>query len=356
MAQLRLVLDQLVSPVDSDLADASRALLGGLVRTAPSGCDVAAIVPAGEGEELPGVSEVRRLPLARRELSAAWQLGVARGVGAGMIHSPTLLAPLVRHDRVHDHDQIVPTVWDLRAWEDPESLPRAVVMAQRALLRRAVKHADAVVVPTHSLVDRLSSIARLGDRIRVIPGAAAPEVLVGADAAQRRADAGVPAERIVLAGDPATLGAGFSAVAATGLDAVVLDVREGGEPEVSEIASIAGLPEARLHVRGRLSAADRAAVLGGAAAFIATDDAGRWPWRLVEAMALSVPVVAADSDVHRDVLADGGMLVAAHDMRDAVAEATTDARERLSVLAQDRARGFSWEGAADRVWALHAEL
>jgi hypothetical protein len=30
-----------------------------------------------------------------------------------MIHSPTSLAPLVKHDRVHDNDQTVVTMWDL---------------------------------------------------------------------------------------------------------------------------------------------------------------------------------------------------------------------------------------------------
>jgi hypothetical protein len=31
-------------------------------------------------------------------------------------------------------------------------------------------------------------------------------------------------------------------------------------------------------------------------------------------------------------------------------------RERLSVLASDRARAFSWRDSAERVWQLHADL
>ncbi len=95
----------------------------------------------------PGLAGVRRTALARRELAGALQLGVGTGIGGGMIHSPTLFAPLVRHDRVHDNDQTVVTVWDLRPWEAPEELPRTAVSWQRAMLKRAVKHADAVVAP-----------------------------------------------------------------------------------------------------------------------------------------------------------------------------------------------------------------
>ena len=47
-AILRLVLDQVVSPVDPDLAVASRELARALVATAPTGCGASAIVPAVE--------------------------------------------------------------------------------------------------------------------------------------------------------------------------------------------------------------------------------------------------------------------------------------------------------------------
>ena len=100
-AVLRVVLDQVVSPTDADLAMASRELARALVASTPSGCEVAAIVSSGadvagtvEGA-VPGLASLARMPLARRELAASWQLGVAPGVGGGMIHSPTLLAPLV---------------------------------------------------------------------------------------------------------------------------------------------------------------------------------------------------------------------------------------------------------------------
>jgi len=35
---------------------------------------------------------------------------------------------------------------------------------------------------------------------------------------------------------------------------------------------------------------------------------------------------------------------------------STAAVERYAVLASDRGRAFSWAGAAERVWQLHADL
>ena len=118
-ARLRFVLDQLGQIVDPDLASAAVDLADGVIATAPSGCTVDLIVPAGSDATIRGVGEVRTLGLARRELAASWQLGIAPGVGGGMIHSPSLFAPLVKHDRVHDDDQTTVTLWDLRAWDAP---------------------------------------------------------------------------------------------------------------------------------------------------------------------------------------------------------------------------------------------
>src|SRR5690606_30419403 len=52
-AQLRVVLDQAATVVHPDQADAAIGLARGLVATAPSGCSVEAIVPAGAEVELP---------------------------------------------------------------------------------------------------------------------------------------------------------------------------------------------------------------------------------------------------------------------------------------------------------------
>lgn len=354
--QLRVVLDQLAQVVDADQAAAALSLTQGLIETAPKECGVDAIVAAGAEVDVPGLGEVRKLGLARRELAAAWQLGVAPGVGGGLIHAPTLMAPLVKHDRLHDNDQVAVTVWDLHAWEAPEALSKTAVAWQRGMLRRAVKHADAVVVPSHAIAERIVQIAKLGDRVRVIAGAQPEGFAVPLDASERRAALSLPERYIVVCGTGTTFEHGFRAAAAADIDAVVIDGAEGSEPRLVEGASAAGLPERRAHVRGRLSADDRAAVLAGASAFVATSGQAAWPWRAVEAMALSVPVVAVDSGVHRDAIAEGGALVDAAEIPDAVVDAVGAGANRLGVLAGDRARAFSWASSAERVWSLHADL
>jgi len=377
---LRVVLDQLVAPTDADLAAASTHLARGLVAAVPSGCEVTAIVPAGLPEQLAavqtevaGVTEVHRALLPRRELAAAWQLGGVPGVGGGMIHSPTLLAPLIKHDRLHDHDQTVVTVWDLTPWEAPSEWPRSVVAWHRAMLKRAVKHADAVVVPTHAMAERLGSHVRIGDRLRVIAGAPPTGFTRPTDSVGRRRGLTLPDDYIVLPGATAAsagLADGLRAVAAAlaadaALHVVVIDAAEGTEPTILDQAGAAGIPEHRVHVRGRLDDHDRAAVLADARVLVAPSRQHAFPWRVVEALEVGVPVVTAGSPVHAEVVFDGGIVVGGADaaadadaLADAVLRAATDAdaAARLRVLATDRARAFSWREAAERVWQLHADL
>ncbi|MGN8024976.1 glycosyltransferase [Microbacterium sp. 22242] len=358
MAVLRVVLDQVNDIVDPDLAEAARSLLTGLAATAPQRCTVEAIVPGGAGADapIPGADTVHRLALGRRELAAAWQLGVIAGVGGGMIHAPSLFAPLARHDRANDYDQTVATVWDLRAWTAPESLPRASVLWQRGMLKRAVKHGDAVVVPTHAMAQQLADIAPFRDRIRVIPGAAPEGFAIPHDAAERRIALGAPGRYLVATGTAATLEPVFAAAVAADADAFVLDAPEGAAPAIAEAAREAGLDAPRVHVLGRQEAEDRAALLGGAIALVASDPAPVWPWRMLEALAIGVPVIAAQGGAHADLLADGGLLVDPAGFADAVQEAAGEGARRLSVLASDRSRAYSWNGSAERVWALHADL
>lgn len=355
-AQLRVVLDQITQVVDSDQAAASLDLTAGLIATTPSGCTVEAIVPAGGAADMVGLSGTRVLPLGRRELAGSWQLGIVPGVGGGLIHAPTLMAPLVKHDRLHDDDQVAVTVWDLLAWEAPELLSKGAVAWQRGMLRRAARHADAVVVPSHAMAERIGSFAKLGDRVRVIAGAPPEDFAIQADAPGRRIALSLPEAYVVLTGSADSLEHGFRAAAAADADAVVLDAAEGAEPRLAEIASAVGLPERRAHVRGKLSPEDRAAVLTGAAAFVGTSAHSAWPWRAMEAMSLGVPIVAVDSGVHRDIIAEGGALVSPAELSDALTDAVGTGAARLRVLAGDRARAFSWASSAERVWALHADL
>lgn len=364
---LRVVLDQLIDVVDPDVAEAGTQIARALVATAPRGCVVEAIVPAGAESAVADaatVAHTTRAPLARAKLAAAWQLGVAPGLGHGLIHAPSLMAPLVRHDRVNENDQTVVTMWELCAWEVPDDLPRGAVAWHRAMLKRAEKHADAVVVPAHAMADRLAGLSpKLHSRVRVIPGAPPAGFAVPSDAVGRRRDIGVPDEVIVLAGarcDEAALSAGLSAVAALGDEhaVVVLDIPEDRVSRARDLAAAAGLRAELVHARGSLASGDRASVLDAAIALVAPSELTAFPWRAVEAMALGVPVVAASSPTHDEILLDGGSIAPRDDLGDALGEvlASDATRMRASVRASDRGGSFSWRDHAERVWALHAEL
>ena len=364
---LRVVLDQLTDVVDADVAEASVQLTRALVATAPRGCDVVAVVPAGSEDAVADVaplSGVTRAPLARTKLAMAWQLGIAPGLSTGLIHAPSLMAPLVRHDRVNENDQTVVTLWDLCAWEVADAMARNTVAWNRSMLKRAEKYADAVIVPAHAMAAMLSEVApRLRSRVRVISGAAPLGFAVPSDAVGRRRDLLIPDEVVVLAGgkcDDAALAAGLSAVASLGEEyaVVVLDIGEGREPRVQDLAAAAGIRAEIVHSRGALTAADRAAVLDAAVAVVAPSTLTAFPWRVVEAMALGVPVVAVASAVHEEVLLDGGSVVGAADLGEALGHvlSSEENRRRYAVRSADRGRAFSWRDHADRVWALHAEL
>ncbi|QPE05193.1 glycosyl transferase [Microbacterium schleiferi] len=357
---LRVVLDQLVAPTDPDLAMASRELTRALIAAAPRGCEVAAVVPSA-GEEalaevrtLEGIAGVEASPIPRRELSTALSLGLPSGLGGGMLHSPTLFAPLVRHDRVHNHEQTVVTIWDLTPWTHPERVSKASVAWHRAMLKRAEKHADAVVVPLHAMAEELAERTKLRGRIRVIAGAAPAGFAEPRDAVGRRRTLGVPEGAVVV--DGAGLSAGELGEVLATLDrevpeapVVVLDAPSDADSSPGSVVSLSAL-----------DAADRAAALASASVVVAPQATPAYGWRTLEALVLAVPVVAAASATNRELASDGGAVVEggadALGASVAILLASDADRTRAATLAADRGRGFSWRESGDRVWQLHADL
>jgi glycosyltransferase involved in cell wall biosynthesis len=274
------------------------------------------------------------------------------------------MAPLVRHDRAHDHDQTVVTLWSLEAWTAPERLDRGDVAWQRAMLRRATRFADAVVVPTHAMAAELAEIAPLGARIRVIAGAPSPAFDQVADDPARTRALGLPRRYVVVLGrsvDCDGLVWAFRAIAGLDVDVVVVGDGDDDPARVLGLALAEGIPDHRVRAPHVPDSSDRASVLAGAAAVVSASTAPAFPWRALEALATGAPLVAARTAQNEELLAEGAHLAAADDS-DELGEALRRAIEddafaaRLRVLSADRARAFSWRDAAERVWQLHAEL
>ncbi|MET1051293.1 MAG: glycosyltransferase, partial [Mycetocola sp.] len=204
---LRVVVDHMITPVPNGISRYAEELTRALVQTAPRGCSVEGIASALPAEKiaqieraLPGLAELHRTTLPRRELAAAWQLGIVPTLGSGMIHSPSLLAPLRRHNREFDQTQMVVTIHDTLAWTHPKSLTPTSVAWHKAMAKRARKHADAIVVPTHAVAEQLADIMDFGDRLRVISGAVASNLTLPTDAAERAEQLDLPDDFLLAVG------------------------------------------------------------------------------------------------------------------------------------------------------------
>lgn len=378
MTTLRVVVDQIIAPAPGPVGRYTEELTRQLIATAPRGCDVEGIISASQPARhehvealLPGLSALHSTTLQRRELTAAWQLGLTTSHGGGMIHAPGLLAPLRRHDRSHDGHQIAVTVHDLVAWTHPGSLSATTVAWHKAMMRRARKHADAVVVPTHALAEQLLEIVSFGDRVRVIPGAARSGLVVPADADERARALGLPDQFILTSGtlEPrkgvTALIEGLGRSSAATLPLVVLGAPSWGDVELAALADEAGLEEGAVFALDALSASDLAVVLSRASVFVYPSLAEGFASPIIEAFQFGVPVVHSDAPALVEVAGDAGMTVERDDaagyperLASAVA-AVLDDKDRaahMSVAGLDRSKAFTWRDAAERVWQLHADI
>lgn len=375
---LRVIVDQVIAPVPGPIGRYAEALTRALIATAPRDCQVEGVVsssPPSDYERLldafPGLSGLYKSSLARRELAAAWQFGLTTSPGGGMIHAPSLFAPLRRHDRTNPGEQVVVTVHDLVAWTHPESLTAASVAWQKAMLKRARRHADAIVVPTHALAERLAAIADFGDRIRVIGTAPRPGLAVPPEAEARSARLALPPEYLVVEGTLEPRKGVVDLLHALGrpgvpeIPLVVLGPQTWGEQHVATVAEEAGVAPSRVVAVEPGDAADLAIVLARATAMVAPshDEGDGTP--LIEAFSLGVPVIHSDAAAYAEVAADAGIEVpigVGGGYVDRLAAAVTavveqpEVAERLSIAGTDRAQAFSWRDSAERVWQLHADL
>jgi glycosyltransferase involved in cell wall biosynthesis len=390
MITLRVVVDQMVAPVPGSIGRYTEELTRALIETAPAGCEVEGIVSSSSADQyelieqaLPGLARLYKTTLARRELAAAWHLGLTSSPGPGLIHSPSLLAPLRRHDRLNDGTQVAVTIHDVLAWTHPEALTPATVAWTKGMMKRARKHADAVVVPSHAVADQLLELIDLGDRVRVIgpavasglrlpsgslsAGSAAAEELV----AERAAALGLPEQYILAAGTLEPRRAITSLITALGLPGapdlplVVLGPDSWGELDLASVADEAGLAPGRVRAMTGLSDEELAVVISRAAVFVYPSLEEGFGLPIIQAFHFGTPVVHSDAPALLEAAGDAGLVVERADAEgypERLAAAITrvltdrDLAERLSIVGMDRAKAFSWRDSAEQVWQLHADL
>lgn len=379
MTTLRVIIDQLVAPVPGGVGRYAEELTRALITTAPRGSNVAGIVSASPPaafefitELLPGLAELYQSPLARRQLSAAWQFGFTRLPGSGMVHATSLLAPLRRHDRgASRNDQIAVTIHDAVPWTHPETLTPRGVSWHKAMAKRAERYADAIVVDTHAVADELGGILDLGDRVRVIGAAVGSSLRIPEDAAERAARLELPERYLLSVGtlEPRKgLGYLIRSLPLGLPDDVPLLVAGPpgwGDVDIEAVARDAGLAENRVRVLGRLSDEDLAVTLDRTNVFVFPSLAEGFGLPLLEAFSLGTPVVHSDDPALVENSAGAGIAVERGDLdgypqrlADAIGEVLNDdaLAARMGVAGRDRAKAFSWRDSAEKVWQLHADL
>lgn len=380
MTTLRVIVDQVVAPVPGGIGRYAEELARHLVETAPSGCDVVGVVSAVGKDELdhvrtllPGLADLEKTALPRRELSLAWQGGFVGGLAHGMVHAPSVLAPLVKHNRFSEPGrQTVVTVHDVVPWTNPETLTPRGVQFHRAMVKRAWKHADAVVVPTHAVAGALNEIHRFDDRLRVIGGAPSGRLRTPVDADLRADRLGLPDRYVLAVGtlEPRKgLGALIEAMAHPDAPADIPLVIAGpdgwGDVDVYDTAERAGLSRDRVKILGRVDDADLAVAYDRATVFVFPSFAEGFGLPVIEAMSFGTPVIHSDDAAVREVASDAGVTVA-RDPRDSYPERLAQAvyqvvndpllAGQLAVAGPDRARMFDWTDSANETWQLHADL
>jgi glycosyltransferase involved in cell wall biosynthesis len=282
-----------------------------------------------------------------------------------MLHAPSLFAPLRNHDRVHDHgNQVVVTIHDTAAWKHPEFMTPREVSWTKAMATRAVKYADAVVVPTHAVADEVTELLGLGDRIRVIGGAVSSRLVVPKDAEKRAERLELPEHYLVSVGDSgarqgiAHLLAALAAQPDDDLRLVIVGAEHEAHALDAAIAE-AGLDAKRVLGLGALDDDDYAVAIGSATAYVYAG------MPMLEAFRLGTPVIHADTPSLVEVAGDAGVSIPSADpdgypglLAEAIERVVTDGelRTTLSILGEDRARLFTWRASAEAVWQLHADL
>lgn len=377
MSTLRVIVDDVIAPGADGIGRYAEELTRQLIRTAPRGSTVSGIVSASPEpayvdleQRLPGLRGLYKSPLARRELSAAWQHGFTRLPGTGMVHATSLLAPLHRHERSAG-EQTVVTIHDAIAWTRPDLLPNRYAGWCRGMGKRAERYADAVVVPTHAVADELADHLSITGRVRVIGGAPGSDLAPVADAAARRRAHGLPDEYLLsIAGWETRKGLeplirGLADKGTNGIPLIIVGAGSAVEPELREIAKDAKVDPERVRSCDHLAADDLSAIIAGATIVVQPSLEEGFGLAMIEAFAFGRPVVHSDSPALVEVAAEAGYVVPREDaagypkrLGEAIAGLLSDPEQRaaLGTAGEDRSHAFSWRDSAEKVWQLHADL
>ncbi len=365
--RLTVVLDEVAERSRTMVGRYSAEMARALVATAPEGFEVAGIsAKISESREararalLPGLAELKQTAVSARELREAWLHTITTIPIHGFVHATSLLAPLVREP--DPGDQVTVTVHGLQALSDRAE--RKQRWFDRAL-RRALARAHGIVVPSTAVAEDLALLADDECPVRVVHPAPSAALLAAASTPPAR-ELPLPDEYVLALTQPNDRGQAERLVETIAspqmpdVRVVVAGPVEWGEARLAGLAVEAGLPAGRLVMLGDLSDADLAVAHRRALAHLHVAEHDALGLSLLDAAALGTATVHPATRSLEEIAGDASVSVPGdvHELAAALGRllADDDARARIALHAQDRARAFTWEAAARQVWALHADL
>jgi glycosyltransferase involved in cell wall biosynthesis len=359
MPTLTVIAEQILAPVPGGTGRYAQQILRALAEQAPPGWHVRSVTAWHRDVDparTPGVDGPHRLPAGSRVLSQLWMYGQPPWPRGDRVHATTPLAPAARRSPT------VVTVHDTVPWTHPETLTPRGVAWHRAMIGRAARTADRLVVPTQAVADELAvlfpaaaeRIAVVGHGVTVLPPTPDPDA---------RAKALRLPERYVLSLATVEPRKGLdvliSAMRHVPADLVVVGQAGWGDLDLRRWAGAAGLDASRLHLLGRIPDADLSIVLARAAVLAVPSRAEGFGLPVLEGMAAGVPVVHSDAPALLEV-GGGATLSFARDDADGLADRLTGVLADAALAAdlatrgRSRAAGHRWADAAAALWRLHA--
>lgn len=363
--RVAFLLEQALAPVPGGTGRYSVELAAALLSSAAPDDDVTAWTAWHRRHEIEGwTGRVRRLPLPRRALVAAWERRIGPSPQGDLVHAPTLLMP-------RSKSPLVVTIHDAVPWTHPETLTARGARWHRAMGEFAAREAAAVTVPTRAVADELQTVLPELEptRVHVLGAGVASAILAGAETAANevRRRHGLPEEFVLSLAtlEPRKgLDLLIEAIARLGASAptLVLVGQPGwGGVEPMSLARQHGLAADAVRVLGRVPDRELGAILHAASVVVMPSRAEGFGLPVAEAMAVGTPVVSTDVPALVETAGGAAEIVPIDDaaaLSAAIGRVLGDtalaARLRAAGLA--RATEHSWARVAERAWQLYRGL
>ncbi|XPP27406.1 MAG: mannosyltransferase [Leucobacter sp.] len=344
-------------------AAAVRDLTRAVAETAPRGCSARLLVARDRTapEFDSAIAQVESLPMRAGALPRLWRTGAtARPLDGEFVHASTPLVPL-RSRREDDGSQTSVLVPHALAWQAPELMGATLARQYRAFVRRAVRLADVLLAADHATATVLQEQYGADLAVQVLPLAPPSEYLPADDHAALRAALGLPPRYLLTTattGEHGRLEVLFDTLLADLqlLPLVVLTTESAREALLSQVPL-------QLRERVQLVAPEdlrgTGAVITGAELLLMPQAVIGTGFEVLGALAAGIPVVHLGCPAVAELILDAGVQVSSPEELDrTITRLTGDPAEVecLRVLAQDRAKSFSWLSTAWQLWELHANL